>query len=97
MSPNEEDKMNTFTERFMKEGVEGGEKFQSLQSINHVIQRHSYNASVVFTTLISVPAGQVDALDYVSSLDVLSRESCCLLIACGGACVTSTNLREWNM
>lgn len=76
MSPNEEDKLNTFTERFMKEGVEGGEKFHSLQSINHVIQRHSYNASVVFTTLLPVPAGQGDALDYVSSLDVLSRECC---------------------
>lgn len=47
---------------------------QRLQKINHLIQRYSNNASVVFTDLPLMPSGVVEPRSYVSDLEVLSSK-----------------------
>lgn len=61
-------------ESFMTEESQENEGHRNLLKINRLMQRHSNNASVIFTDLPTMPVGQVDAQNYVQDLDVLSSK-----------------------
>lgn len=59
-------------ESFMTDNTKDEESRDSLLKINRLMQRHSSNASVIFTALPTPPTGQVDAVGYMHDLDTLS-------------------------